>query len=47
MLNSEMQVLRDVPECSPDAGAVPCELVDFRGVQTAQQFAIKMENLHA
>ena len=46
LLNSEMTVIRDVPQCNPEAGAVPCELIDFSQVRTAQQFAVKMEQLH-
>ena len=46
LVMSEMSVIRDVPQCSPEAGAVPCELLDFSQVRTAQQFAVKMEQLH-
>ena len=41
-----MTVLRDVPQCSAQAGAVPCNLIDFSGVTTAFGFAVKMEELH-
>ena len=46
MMNTDMTVLRDVPQCSALAGAVPCNLIDFSGVTTAFGFAVKMEELH-
>lgn len=45
-MNTDMTVLRDVPQCSAQAGAVPCNLIDFSGVTTAFGFAVKMEELH-
>ena len=45
-MNTDMTVLRDVPQCSALAGAVPCNLIDFSGVTTAFGFAVKMEELH-
>ena len=46
MMNTDMTVLRDVPQCSALAGAVPCNLIDFAGVTTAFGFAVKMEELY-
>ena len=46
MMNTDMTVLRDVPQCSAMAGAVPCNLIDFSGVTTAFGFAVKMEELY-
>ena len=45
MMEHELDQLRDVPECSPEAGLVPCELVNFNGVQTAEDFVDRMDRL--
>jgi len=37
---------RDVPQCKPIAGAVPCELINFHGVTHARQFHHKVEALY-
>ena len=37
--------IRDVPQCTPAAGLVPCDLVDFRKVLTAAEFYHKMDAL--
>ena len=49
LLGAEAKALadseRDIPQCKPSAGAVPCMYVDFSEVTTARQFHVKMENL--
>ena len=45
MMEHELDQLRDVPECSPEAGLVPCELVNFNGVKTASDFIDRMDRL--
>merc|ERR1719454_510525 len=37
---------RDVPQCKPIAGAVPCELINFHGVTHAREFHHKVEALY-
>merc|ERR1719356_2298231 len=37
---------RDIPQCEPEAGIVPCNMVDFSGVTTAREFHLKVEKLY-
>ena len=37
---------RDIPQCEPEAGIVPCNMVDFSGVTTARDFHLKVEKLY-
>jgi len=37
---------RDVAQCKPVAGAVPCHYIDFSGVTSARTFHLKVEKLY-
>ena len=38
--------MRDIAQCSPSAGIVPCHLLDFRRTLSAVEFYGKMERLY-
>ena len=44
-LNPNFDV-RDIAQCSPSAGIVPCHLLDFRRTLSAVEFYGKMERLY-
>merc|ERR1711920_328544 len=37
---------RDVPQCKPIAGAVPCKYIDFTGITSARQFHHRIVDLY-
>ena len=39
-------LLRDVPRCDALAGAVPCELVDFRQLKTSREFYDRFDTIY-